>query len=160
MKRRMRFSILALIAVAVMVMANAGSALAAWVWCDDPILEVGGTRLYVVYAVDSEDGTRGSFAPNMVVSVPSGVSYSLIDPQGWTVNSDAVVDPSLKVKPVKIEATLDVTINPTPSTPADFADKAKVKVSLDPLGRRVIGNGTGEIGENIHIKVNVPSGKK
>ncbi|GEM_PF-4490673 len=166
MRRCFRLPMLAILALAVMAVATSGVAQAAWVWCDDPVLSVGNdklgyTTIYVVYAIDSDDeASTGElsdrFAPALRVEVPKGVNINVVDSQGWQVRTGT--DSDLKVKSKAIQAEMDILVMPKTPSFSDDDTKVKIRVSLDPLGKRVIGIAVGEVGENIELKVNIPAG--
>lgn len=166
MKHKRVSVLIIVLTVAAGILATTGVALAGWVWCDDPVLSIGGTPVYVKYEASIDGKTQDLqlsdyFTVSMDVSLPEGVSFAVPDPQGWIVASR--IDRELEVSKKGIEADFIVLVLPKPgASAAGFGDDTKIKVSISLDGsNKVVGEG--HVGEIIHIdnyRVPVPSGRE
>lgn len=138
------------------ILTTTGVALAGWVWCDDPIVDIGGTRLYIKYEADIDGATEATdlsdyFSPSMKVSVPKGTSFSVVLPDDWKITSSA--NNGLRVTSQGIETNFRIFVAAKPGAPDGVSEETpvKVSVSLDPAGTQIVG--TGEVGETINIRL-------
>ncbi|MDO8473441.1 MAG: hypothetical protein Q7T05_06450 [Dehalococcoidia bacterium] len=131
------------------VLATTGVALAGWVWCDDPVLNIGGTNVYVRYEANikgQDVPLAGNFAVEAQVGVPEGVNPDNVvtDLHGWTIS----VYPDQELG--KNDFALKVTVQQISTVKASGI---KVSVSLDPNGTNVVG--TGKVGESIDLLLHI-----
>lgn len=138
------------------ILATTGVALAGWVWCDDPIVNVGGTKLYIKYEANIQGSTEATdlsdyFSPSLGVTVPKRTSFSVVMPDDWKITSGTSGD--LRATSQGIETNLKVLVTTKRGAPKGVSEKTpiKVSVSLDPAGTQIVG--TGKVGETINIRL-------
>lgn len=157
MIKHKRLSALVIMLVVVAgILATTGVALAGWVWCDDPIVDIGGTRVYIKYEANIEGATETTdlsdyFDPRLVVSVPKRTSFSVVLPDDWKITSKT--NNGLRVTSQGIETNFRIFVATKPGAPDGVSGDTpvKVSVSLDPAGTQIVG--TGEVGETINLRL-------
>lgn len=168
MRNHRKLSALAAILIAgIMAVVTSGVAQAAWVWCDDPILTVGNdsagySRIYVQYAVDIPGKVPASnfssgLSPSLKLRVPQGINVTNIVEQGWSVAWQN--DTGLSATNGGFHANFDVIVNTVSSQP-DNPLKVRVRISLDPQGRHVLGQAVADVGQEFTMKAFVPVSAK
>lgn len=161
-KHRRLSALMVFLVLGIAVIATSGIAYGAWVWCDDPVLSIGSTTVYVNYEADINGPTQGAhladyFKVSMKVSVPKGVDFAVLNPHGWKITSHTDGDLHVSSEGIKTDLTVLVLPKPAAKTIGVTDDTAiKVRVSLDPDGNQVLAWGEGHVRDTIGFEVTVP----